>query len=88
MGKYFGTDGVRAIAGQSPLVADFIEKLGYVSLQKLQAYAKDAHLKSQVIIAQDSRASGPAILEALQKGIRASGADVISIGVSPTPSVA
>ena len=40
MGKYFGTDGVRAIAGQSPLVADFIEKLGYVSLQKLQAYAK------------------------------------------------
>lgn len=88
MGKYFGTDGVRAVAGQFPLVADFIEKLGFVSLQKLQAYAKESHLKPQVIIAQDSRASGPAILEALQRGIRASGADVISIGISPTPSVA
>lgn len=88
MGKYFGTDGVRAIAGQFPLVDDFIEKLGYVSLRQLQAYAQDAHLKPQVIIAQDSRASGPAILSALEKGIRASGADVISIGISPTPSVA
>lgn len=88
MGKYFGTDGVRAIAGQFPLVDDFVEKLGYVSLRQLQAYAQDAHLKPQVIIAQDSRASGPTILSALEKGIRASGADVISIGISPTPSVA
>ena len=88
MGKYFGTDGVRAIAGQFPLVDDFVEKLGYVSLRQLQAYAQDAHLKPQVIIAQDSRASGPAILSALEKGIRASGADVISIGISPPPSVA
>ncbi len=88
MGKYFGTDGVRAIAGEFPLVDDFIEKLGYVSLQKLQEVTKGTHLKPQVIIAQDSRASGPSILEALQKGIRASGANVISIGISPTPSVA
>ena len=88
MGKYFGTDGVRAVAGQFPLVGDFIEKLGYVALKQLQEYAQGAHLKPQVIIAQDSRASGPGILQALQKGIRASGADVISIGISPTPSVA
>ena len=88
MGKYFGTDGVRAVAGQFPLVDDFIQKLGYVSLQKLQAYAKQEHLKPQVIIAQDSRISGPAILAALEKGIRASGADVISVGIAPTPAVA
>lgn len=88
MGKYFGTDGVRAVAGQFPLVDDFIEKLGYVALKQLQAYAQHERLKPQVIIAQDSRASGPAILAALSKGIRASGANVISIGISPTPSVA
>lgn len=88
MGKYFGTDGVRAVAGQFPLVDSFIEKLGYVALQKLQAYAQKEHLKPQVIIAQDSRISGPSILSALQKGIRASGANVISVGISPTPSVA
>ena len=88
MGKYFGTDGVRAVAGQFPLVDDFIQKLGYAALRELQEYAKSEHLKPQVIIAQDSRASGPAILAALEKGIRASGADVISVGVAPTPAVA
>lgn len=88
MGKYFGTDGIRAIAGEFPLVDDFIYKLGYVSLRELQHYSKDTSLKPQVIIAQDSRISGPSILRALEKGIRASGADVISIGISPTPSVA
>ena len=88
MGKYFGTDGVRAVAGQFPLVDDFIQKLGYAALRELQEYAKDEHLKPQVIIAQDSRASGPAILSALEKGIRASGVDVISVGIAPTPAVA
>lgn len=88
MGKYFGTDGVRAVAGQFPLVDDFIQKLGYAALRELQEYAKSEHLKPQVIIAQDSRASGPAILAALEKGIRASGADVISVGIAPTPCVA
>ncbi len=88
MGKYFGTDGVRAVAGEFPLVDDFIQKLGYAALRELQEYAQSEHLKPQVIIAQDSRASGPAILAALEKGIRASGADVISIGIAPTPAVA
>ncbi|MBQ3667296.1 MAG: phosphoglucosamine mutase [Elusimicrobiaceae bacterium] len=88
MGKYFGTDGIRAVAGQFPLVDDFVTKLGYVALRELQKSAQAKHLKPQVIIAQDSRISGPQILDALQKGIRASGANVISIGISPTPSVA
>ncbi len=88
MGKYFGTDGIRAVAGEFPLVEDFIYKLGYVALRALQQSAEASSLKPQVIIAQDSRASGPTILRALEKGIRASGADVISIGISPTPSVA
>ncbi|MGN1057986.1 MAG: phosphoglucosamine mutase [Candidatus Avelusimicrobium sp.] len=88
MGKYFGTDGVRAVAGEFPLVDDFIQKLGYAALKQLQKYAQSGHLKPQVIIAQDSRASGPAILAALEKGIRASGANVISVGIAPTPAVA
>ena len=83
MGKYFGTDGIRAVAGQFPLVDDFVTKLGYVALCELQKSAQAKHLKPQVIIAQDSRISGPQILDALQKGIRASGANVISIGISP-----
>lgn len=88
MGKYFGTDGVRAVAGEFPLVDGFIQKLGYAALKQLQKYAQSGHLKPQVIIAQDSRASGPAILAALEKGIRASGANVVSVGIAPTPAVA
>ncbi|MBP5404293.1 MAG: phosphoglucosamine mutase [Elusimicrobiaceae bacterium] len=88
MGKYFGTDGIRAIAGEFPLVDDFITKLGYVALSELKNQAQAKNLKSQVIIAQDSRQSGSQILNALQKGIRASGINVISLGISTTPSVA
>ena len=88
MGKYFGTDGVRAVAGQFPLVDEFIEKLGYAALCRLQEHCQDKSLKPQVIVAQDSRASGPSILAALQKGIRASGVNVISVGIAPTPCVA
>ncbi len=88
MGKYFGTDGIRAVAGQFPLVEDFITKLGYAALHTLCRESNDRQLKTQVIIAQDSRASGPGILAALEKGIRASGVDVISVGIAPTPAVA
>ncbi len=88
MGKYFGTDGVRAVAGQFPLTDDFIEKLGFCALTEMKAYAKRENLKLQVVIARDTRLSGPSILQALSAGIRAAGADVLDMGISTTPSVA
>ncbi len=88
MGKYFGTDGVRAVAGQFPLTDDFIVKLGYCALKELAPYAGKEHLKKQVIIARDTRLSGPAILKSLTQGICAAGADVLDMGIAPTPSVA
>lgn len=88
MGKYFGTDGVRAVAGQFPLTDEFIKKLGYCALKEMSAYADKKHLKKQVIIARDTRLSGPSILKSLSEGIRAAGADVLDMGVAPTPAVA
>lgn len=88
MGKYFGTDGVRAVAGQFPLTDDFIQKLGYCALKELVAFADEKRLKKQVVVARDTRLSGPAILESLARGIRAAGADVLDMGVAPTPAVA
>ena len=88
MGKYFGTDGVRAVAGEFPLTSDFIVKLGYCALKELTPYAKEHNLKLQVVIARDTRVSGPSILADLSKGIRAAGADVLDMGISTTPSVA
>ena len=88
MTKYFGTDGVRAVAGEFPLTSDFIVKLGYCALQALSQIAEREHLKKQVIIARDTRLSGPSILHDLSLGIRAAGADVLDMGISTTPSVA
>ena len=88
MGKYFGTDGIRAVAGEFPLTDDFICKLGYCALVELDQYAEQEHLKKQVVIARDTRLSGPSILKSLCKGIRAAGADVLDMGISTTPSVA
>lgn len=88
MGKYFGTDGVRAVAGQFPLTDDFIKKLGYCALKELAPFAGKDRLKMQVVIARDTRLSGPSILQNLSAGIRAAGADVLDMGVAPTPAVA
>ncbi len=85
MTKYFGTDGIRAVAGQFPLVEDFIVKLGYCALKELQKRGSNA--KTPVIIAEDSRISGPQIAQYLTRGIRAAGFSVLHIGVAPTPAV-
>ena len=86
MPKYFGTDGVRSIWGQFPLTEDFVTKLGYCALKELSKQAPD-NTNKNIFIAQDSRASGKAILECLTKGIRAAGYNVLSLGISTTPSV-
>ncbi len=38
-----------------------------------------------VVLARDGRLSGPALVEALAKGIQSTGCDVINIGMVPTP---
>ncbi|WP_424245041.1 phosphoglucosamine mutase [Elusimicrobium posterum] len=86
MPKYFGTDGVRAVAGQFPLVQDFVEKLGYAAVHEIKKNMPKG-AKKTVILAEDSRASGPLLMSYLTTGINAAGFDVISIGVAPTPAV-
>lgn len=86
MPKYFGTDGVRSIWGQFPLTEDFVTKLGYCALKELSKQEPN-NTNKNIFIAQDSRASGKAILECLTKGIRAAGYNVLSLGISTTPSV-
>ena len=86
MPKYFGTDGIRSIWGKFPLTEDFVTKLGYCALRELSRQVPESKSKD-VFIAQDSRASGKAILECLTKGIRAAGYNVLSLGISTTPSV-
>ncbi|WP_305857524.1 phosphomannomutase/phosphoglucomutase [Balneatrix alpica] len=41
--------------------------------------------QQSVIVARDGRLSGPAFVEALSDGLRASGRDVVDVGMVPTP---
>jgi len=51
------------------------------------AFGSEAKAQGEhtVIIARDGRLSGPVLLDALAKGLQASGCDVINIGAVPTP---
>ena len=86
MPKYFGTDGIRSIWGQFPLTEDFVTKLGYCALKEISKQEPN-NTNKNIFIAQDSRASGKPILDCLTKGIRAAGYNVLSLGISTTPSV-
>ena len=80
--RYFGTDGIRGRAGESPITAKFAEKLG-------RALVKVLGVDRPVIaIGRDTRASGPMLEEALARGITSAGGDVRLLGVLPTPGVA
>lgn len=46
-----------------------------------------AHGGRQIVIGRDGRLSGPKLAEVLSNGLRASGVDVIDIGLAPSPVV-
>jgi phosphoglucosamine mutase len=77
--QFFGTDGVRGIVGET-LTADLVERLGKaVTLWSGRA---------RVFVGRDTRGSGPALEEALARGIVSAGGVAVLAGVLPTPAVA
>lgn len=82
--RYFGTDGVRGIAGHHPMTATFALKLGVATAEILRRGGTE---RPQVAIGMDTRRSGPMLVHALSSGLMSRGADVISLGVIPTPGV-
>ena len=70
---------IRGIVGQT-LDEDVVYALG-------RAIGSEAHARglSTVAVARDGRLSGPGFLAALSRGLRATGIDVIDIGLAPTP---
>jgi phosphoglucosamine mutase len=87
MPKYFGTDGIRAVAGEFPLTKDFVTKLGYCALKEIEKTHGAAGRARRVIIAEDSRKSGPELSSYLEQGILAAGFEAMHIGIAPTPAV-
>jgi phosphomannomutase/phosphoglucomutase len=70
---------IRGIVGQT-----LTEEAVYVLGRAIGSEAHDRDLTA-VVVARDGRLSGPGFLAALSRGIRATGADVIDIGLAPTP---
>src|SRR5262245_44968033 len=77
--KLFGTDGIRALAGQFPLNAPAILAIGR---------AIGEQLPGELLVGQDTRVSSPWILDLLKRGVAGTRATVHDAGVIPTPSVA
>jgi phosphoglucosamine mutase len=83
MKKLFGTDGIRAVAGEYPLDRESITILGRALMELLRSEG----LPAGVLIGRDTRESGDWIEEALVRGIRAGRGKSVSAGVIPTSAV-
>src|SRR5947208_3757975 len=79
----FGTDGVRGVAGVD-LTAELARALSAAAVAEL-ARGVD---RPVVVVGRDPRPSGPWLQDAVVEGLTAAGADVVLVGVIPTPAVA
>ena len=84
MGRLFGTDGIRGIAN-TELGCDKAMVIGRATATVL---SKGLEKKPTVIIGSDTRASSEMLGAAVSAGIFSAGANVIMLGVVPTPAVA
>ena len=82
--KYFGTDGIRGVAGVAPLNPEMLVLLGK-AIAKLFMRRGGKH---RILVGKDTRVSGYMIENALTSGITAMGGDVLLVGPLPTPGVA
>ncbi len=80
--KWFGTDGIRGVAGEFPLDPATVTALGIAAGEVLGRRGATA------LVAIDTRESGPWIAVRLMEGLEASGVQCHYAGVLPTPAVA
>lgn len=84
MGRMFGTDGVRGVAG-SELTRDLALRLGRAAVVVLGRHGQG---RPTFVVGRDPRESGEWLEDALVDGILSAGGDAIIAGVQPTPAIA
>ncbi len=84
MGRLFGTDGVRGVANEA-LTCERAMQIGRAAATVLSGNKRNA---PRVLIGMDTRLSSDMLANALAAGLCSVGADVIILGVVPTPAVA
>jgi phosphoglucosamine mutase len=92
MGRLFGTDGVRGVAGDD-LTGRLAMDLAVAAVEVLHgtgefAAARAAGRRPAALVGRDPRASGEFLEAAVVAGLAGSGVDVLRLGVIPTPAVA
>ena len=88
MGRLFGTDGVRGVANEGPLTPEETCRLGRAAAAYLAERVGSGRRRPALLIARDTRLSGPLIEQALVAGILSAGVDALVAGVLPTPAIA
>jgi phosphoglucosamine mutase len=82
--KLFGTDGIRAVAGEYPLDPATVYAVGLALGHSLKKKTD----RPRVLLGRDTRESSPWIAATLAEALRKSGTKVESAGIVPTPAVA
>lgn len=85
MARLFGTDGVRGLAN-GELTPELAMSLSASAARVLAAH--DRSHRPIAIVGRDPRASGEMLEAAVVAGLASAGADVLRVGVLPTPAVA
>lgn len=80
----FGTDGVRDIANRGSMTPEMALRLGRAYVLFLTERGMPC---PAIVVGRDSRLSGPMLEAALISGMTSAGADVVCVGVTPTPAV-
>jgi len=79
MQSLFGTDGIRGIFNKE-ITYSLAYKVGY-------ALGSNLENNNPILIGRDTRISGDILLQAITKGINASGKKFINLGICPTPAI-
>ena len=82
MRKLFGTDGIRGVANQSPMIPSLVLRVGQAIAVTLDKE------KRGIVVGKDSRRSGDMLESALIAGITSCGRPCYRVGVLPTPGIA
>jgi phosphoglucosamine mutase len=82
--RLFGTDGIRAVAGESPLDPRTVFAVGFALVHSLRR----AYPQPRVLLGRDTRESSPWIAATLAAALREAGGHVESAGIITTPAVA
>ena len=87
--QLFGTDGIRAVAGEAPLDPKTVFAFGAALGEWCAATARTQGLaKARLVIGMDTRESGPWLAEHVAGGLAQQGVRPVFAGLTTTPGVA